>query len=122
AGRPLIPEAVTGYYVDVDNVEGARLATNHLIELGHRRIATIAGRTDMPGGHDRLDGWRSAMADARLDDSLIAYGDFSPSDGAAAMRTLLDSGKPIDAVFAANDQMAVGAYSALRSAGLRVPD
>ncbi|PFG29309.1 LacI family DNA-binding transcriptional regulator [Paramicrobacterium agarici] len=122
AGRPLIPEAVASYYVDVDNVEGARMATNHLIELGHTRIATIAGRTDMPGGHDRLAGWRAAMAAAGLDDSLVAHGDFSPADGAAAMRALLERGEPIDAVFSANDQMAVGAYSAVRSAGLRIPD
>lgn len=122
AGRPLIAEDDEGYYVDVDNVEGARLATQHLIDLGHRRIATIAGRTDMPGGHDRLAGWRRAMADAGLDDSLVVNGDFSPASGAACMHRLIALDEPVDAVFAANDQMAVGAYSALRTAGLRVPD
>lgn len=81
----------------------------------------IASRQDMPAAIDRLSGWRSAVTAAGLDDSLVEYGDYSPEDGATAMRRLLDSGRPIDAVFASNDQMAAGALTALRERGLTVP-
>jgi len=57
-----------------------------------------------------------------LADDLVEYGDFSPTTGAAAMRRLLDRGERIDGLFAANDQMAIGAYSAIREAGLSIPD
>lgn len=120
-GRPLNPSETDSYYVDVDNVTGGRVATQHLIDLGRRHIATVAGRIDMPGGVDRLTGWREALQTAGLDDSLVEHGDFSPQHGAEAMKRLLNRGKPIDAVFAANDQMAVGAYSALHDAGLSIP-
>ncbi|MGG7507189.1 LacI family DNA-binding transcriptional regulator [Plantibacter sp. YIM 135249] len=120
-GRPMGPDA-DGVYVDVDNVEGGRLATRFLLESGRRTIATIAGRQDMSAGVDRLTGWREAMTEAGLDDDLVEIGDFSPVDGAEAMRRLLALDRPIDAVFAANDQMAAGAIAVIRDAGLRIPD
>jgi DNA-binding LacI/PurR family transcriptional regulator len=131
-GRPLHPELSDAYYVDVDNRASARLATDHLIGLGRRRIATIAGRQDMPAGIDRLAGWRESVAAAGGDPSLVEYGDFSQSSGAEAMARLLmrtdaaspdaaGSGDPIDAVFVANDQMAAGAIQVLHAHGLSVP-
>ncbi|WP_291055975.1 LacI family DNA-binding transcriptional regulator [Herbiconiux sp.] len=131
-GRPLHPELSDAYYVDVDNRASARLATDHLIGLGRRRIATIAGRQDMPAGIDRLAGWRESVAAAGGDPSLVEYGDFSQSSGAEAMARLLmrtdaaspdaaASGDPIDAVFVANDQMAAGAIQVLHAHGLSVP-
>jgi DNA-binding LacI/PurR family transcriptional regulator len=121
-GRPQHVDEAT-VYVDVDNIEGgARVATRHLIERGRTHIATIAGPADMPAGFDRELGWRRAMNDAGLDTSLIEWGDFSPASGAMAMRRLLARKTPIDAVFAANDQMALGAYTVLAEAGLRIPD
>ncbi len=120
-GRPLAAEEEGSYFVDVDNALSARTITEHLIETGRREIAIIAGRQDMPAGADRLSGWRVALEAAGLDASRIEIGDFSPRDGAEAMRRLLDSGRPIDAVFASNDQMAAGALSALRERGLSVP-
>ncbi len=109
-------------YVDVDNVVGARMAVEHLLRLGHERIATITGPLNMCAGQDRLEGYRQALA-ARgipVDENLIAEGDFSEQGGRAAMQRLLPH-RPT-AVFAASDMMAVGALKTLRDAGLRVPD
>lgn len=113
--------AVETDFVDVDNVQGARLAVGHLVESGHRRIATIAGPADMVAGHSRYEGYVAALDEAgvALDDALVAHGDFSQEGGEAAMRALL--GAEPDAVFCANDLMAAGALRALAEAGRRVP-
>ena len=126
-GRPLHSyngetDTVASFYVDVDNIEGSFTATRHLIERGRTNIATIAGPADMPAGFDRELGWRRAMTEAGLDTTLIEWGDFSPASGAMAMRRLLARKAPLDAVFAANDQMALGAYAAIAEAGLSIPD
>ena len=109
--------------VDVDNVAGARDAVEHLIGLGHRRIACI---TNAPlvytAAQERLAGYRAAHAAAGLpvDEGLVATGDFDAPSGHAAMRELLER-TSFDAVFAASDVVALGAIGALREAGLRVP-
>jgi DNA-binding LacI/PurR family transcriptional regulator len=121
AGRPLM-DVSDSYFVEVDNEEGAVDATTRLIKDGRRHIATIAGPQDMPPGVDRLAGWRSSLAAAGLDDALVETGDFTVTSGAAAMRRLLDRGKPLDGLFAANDQMAAGAYSVIKERGLRIPE
>ncbi|WP_460942946.1 LacI family DNA-binding transcriptional regulator [Okibacterium endophyticum] len=122
-GRPLgWASGHVGYYVDVDNVAASRDATRLLIDSGRKTIATIAGRQDMPAGIDRLTGWRQAMEEAGLPTDLVEYGDFAPLHGANAMRRLLARNPGIDAVFTANDQMAVGAYGVLRDAGRTIPD
>lgn len=121
AGRPLMGVA-DSYFVEVDNEEGAFDATTRLIEDGRRHIATIAGPQDMPPGVDRLAGWRSSLRAVGLDDALVETGDFTVTSGAAAMRRLLDRGKPLDGLFAANDQMAAGAYSVIKERGLRIPE
>jgi len=120
-GRPVSESEHASYYVDVDNVAGARVATEHLIQRGRRNIALITGPQDMPAGLDRFTGWKQAMDAAGLDTSRVAYGDFSPASGLEAMRRLLAAGRPIDGLFAANDQMAAGAYSAIHEAGLSIP-
>jgi LacI family transcriptional regulator len=124
AGRPLMPDDQgSSYFVGVDDIAGERGAIEHLISRGRRSIAVIAGPQDMPPGLDRLEGWRQAVRDYGLDNtSLVEYGDFTPVSGADAMRRLLSRGIPIDAVVAANDQMAVGAYTAIREQGMRIPD
>jgi DNA-binding LacI/PurR family transcriptional regulator len=121
AGRPLM-DVSDSYFVEVDNEEGAVDATTRLIRDGRRHIATIAGPQDMPPGVDRLAGWRSSLLAAGLDDALVETGDFTVTSGAAAMRRLLDRGKPLDGLFAANDQMAAGAYSVIKERGLRIPE
>ncbi|WP_188676525.1 LacI family DNA-binding transcriptional regulator [Subtercola lobariae] len=120
-GRPLIATESASYFVDVDNAAGAAGATAHLVETGRRHIATIAGPQDMPAGLDRLTGWRRTLSMHGFDQSLVELGDFTPESGADAMRRLLDRGVPIDGVFAANDQMAAGAYSVIYERGLSIP-
>jgi DNA-binding LacI/PurR family transcriptional regulator len=109
-------------YVDVDNVGGAQMATEHLLGSGRRRIATIAGPQDMTAGADRLGGYRRALADAGRKADRVTYGDFTRESGEQAMATLLSRHPDLDGVFAANDLMAVGALRALRAAGRTVPD
>jgi DNA-binding LacI/PurR family transcriptional regulator len=121
-GRPLDPGAVSVPYVDVDNLGGARSATEHLIARGARRIATVAGPPDMPAGVDRLDGWRTALRSADLPDDAVATADFTADGGAKAMRSLLEQWPDLDAVFAASDLMATGAMTVLREAGRVIPD
>ncbi len=106
----------------MDNEEGALAAVQRLIETGRKNIATIAGPQDMPPGVDRLAGWRGGLHRAGLSDALVEYGDFTVASGAAAMQRLLARGKPMDGVFAANDQMAAGAHAVIREHGLRIPE
>lgn len=118
-GRPAVPVDLP--FVDNDNVGGAVSAVQHLLERGRSRIATIAGPPDMIGGQDRLVGYRQALGDADRR-SIVAVGDFTRESGAIAMRQLLTDDPGLDAVFAANDLMAIGALRTLREAGRRVPD
>lgn len=118
-GRPAVPVAIP--YVDNDNVGGSEDAVRYLVESGRRRIATIAGPQDMIGGQDRLTGYRNVLRDSDHR-SIVAVGDFTRESGAVAMRQLLRDDPQLDAVFVANDLMAVGALQALRQAGRRVPD
>ncbi|TQM63765.1 LacI family DNA-binding transcriptional regulator [Humibacillus xanthopallidus] len=105
----------------VDQVAGAVAATEHLLRLGHRRIAHISGPLDWSEARARLDGWRLAMTRAGLPAADLLPGDWSPASGYAAGQRLADDAG-VTAVFAGNDQMALGALRALREAGLRVPE
>jgi DNA-binding LacI/PurR family transcriptional regulator len=121
-GRPLNPELASRHYVDVDNRAAARVATEYLLGLGRRRVATIAGPQDMPAGIDRLQGWQDAVAAAGGDDSFAEVGAFTQQSGSeAAIRLLERHPEGFDALFAANDQMAAGAIQALRMRGLAIP-
>lgn len=120
-GRP-VRERDTDYYVDVDNRDGARAATEHLLARGVRRIATITGPLDMPSGIDRLDGFRDALTAVGVDAVAVEDGRFTDEGGANAMRRILAAGVVPDALFVASDLMARGAISVLSAAGLRVPD
>jgi DNA-binding LacI/PurR family transcriptional regulator len=117
-------EDVANGFVDVDNVQGAALAVSHLVERGRQRIATIAGPPDMVAGSSRLQGYAAALdaAGRSADERLVEHGDFGQESGAEAMRALLEREPGLDAVFCANDLMAVGALQALREAGRRVPE
>lgn len=119
-GRP-VRRRDGDYVVDVDNVAGARNATRRLIDIGRTRIATISGPLTMVASEDRVQGFRAALADAGLTPYAEEEGDYSESSGAEAARRLLDGGRP-DAIFVASDLMARGALTALRSAGVRVPE
>jgi LacI family transcriptional regulator len=113
----------------VDSELGAYTATRHLIGQGYRRIAMIGGPEQGPGSATyarilRRRGYDRALAEAGLDldPRLLAQGNFRYAGGQQAMRRLLSAGGAPEAVFAANDMMALGAMSVIRDAGLRIPD
>lgn len=110
--------------VDSDNLHGGRLATEHLIGLGHRRIAMLAGRPDLQSAQLREAGYREAMADAGLpiDPAMVLNGGFDPDVSADAVRTLLGYAEPPTAIFAANDVTAIAAMKVARELGRRVPE
>lgn len=110
--------------VVIDNRKAAAIAVNHLISLGHRNIAHISAPLRFQIGNLRLEGFHETMRQAGLsvDEDLIHEGDYSPVSGYNAMQKILRKGKDFTAVFAANDQMGIGAIRALLDAGLRVPE
>ncbi len=111
------------YSLDIDGTPGARLATEYLVGLGHRRIAFISGPSDHLDSLQRYEGYKAALDAARITElkKLVVAGDYTDAGGYAAMNRLLDSGVKFTAVFAANDQTAYGAMLALHRRGLAVP-
>ena len=107
--------------VGVDQVAGARMATKHLLDLGHKEIVHLAGPQDWSEARARLDGWRMEMAAARLRPPEPILGDWTAEFGYSAGARIATE-QAITAVFAANDQIAIGLLSALHQAGRSVPD
>ena len=121
-GRP--PRGIKATFVDSDNRQGATLAVNHLVSLGRRKIATIAGNLDMLGAVDRLEGYRDALSGAGipLDPTLEEVADYLPDRAHMAMERLLLNHPDVDAVFAASDLMAAAALRVLAQSRRRVPE
>jgi len=111
-------------YVDIDDLAAATQLVTYLIDLGRRRIATVAGPARSVAGSDRSEGYRRALwrAGLAVDERLVVEGDFNEASGHACTMRLLESGAEFDALFAANDSMARGALRALTQHGLNVPD
>ncbi|MBA3051679.1 MAG: LacI family DNA-binding transcriptional regulator [Candidatus Omnitrophota bacterium] len=109
-------------FVTGDNKRGGKLAVEHLLDSGRRKIAHIYGDFNIASSLDRFNGYKDALAKAGIvfDDSLTARGGFSEDGGAMAMKKLLKQ-KP-DSVFAGNDIMASGAVKEIKRSGLRVPE
>ncbi|MDY7101917.1 MAG: LacI family DNA-binding transcriptional regulator [Actinomycetota bacterium] len=107
--------------VEIDNVGGARRAVEHLLDLGHRRIAHIAGPAERADARERRATYEKVLAEHGVDADprLVEQGGFTVDSGVAAMVRLLPQ-RPT-AVFASNDEMAFGAYEAIAAAGLEVP-
>lgn len=113
------------YSVDVDNRLAARKAVDYLLKLGHTKIACIANSPpSYSAAPERILGYKDALFGSGItpDDELIYNADFDPQSGFICMKSLLMSGKKFTAVFVASDNVAMGAKSALRDAGLRIPD
>jgi LacI family transcriptional regulator len=110
--------------VDADSLRGGRLATQHLIELGHRRIALLSGRADLDSARLREEGFRAAMAEAGLpiDEDLVVDASFQPVLASEATRRLLSMVNPPTAIFAANDITALRAMEVADDLGLRIPE
>ncbi|MEV5609313.1 LacI family DNA-binding transcriptional regulator [Streptomyces sp. NPDC052225] len=117
-----LPDGVPVDSVRADSVAGAALAVRHLHDTGRRRIAFVNGPPDTVPGHNRARGYRDALADCGLvyDPDLVVHTDFGIESGAEAAEALLDHAP--DAVFCANDQLALGAARALHARGLRIPE
>lgn len=109
--------------IDSENLPGGELATRHLLDLGHRRIAMLAGRGDLESTRQRQLGYRKALNDAGVptDERLIISGDYDPTRSAAATRELLGGAEPPTALFAANDVTAMTAMEVAAGMGLSVP-
>ncbi|MEV6109149.1 LacI family DNA-binding transcriptional regulator [Streptomyces sp. NPDC051940] len=107
--------------VDTDQAGGARLAVEHLLSLGHRTVWHLAGPDDSFAAQRRTDAWRAALAQAGREIPEVVRGDWSAESGYRAGRALA-ARTDCTAVFAANDQMALGLLRALHEAGRRVPE
>ncbi|MFA6118067.1 MAG: LacI family DNA-binding transcriptional regulator [Sphingomonas sp.] len=110
-----------GFALTMDDEHAARMATEHLIGLGHRRIGLIAGSPEYELSTWRVLGWRAAMAEAGLETDLLAEGDFSYASGRRAATELFDRAAPPTAIIASNDQMALATLETGRERGIDVP-
>ncbi len=124
-GVPIVRmNGIHGYKVAsvvYDQELGAHLATQHLIDLGHRKIATISGPSQFYDGRMRHQSWLATVDAAGLEPGPQMIGDFSAESGYRALQQLLDKDVSFTALFAASDDMAFGAIAAMRERGIRVP-
>lgn len=110
--------------VETAHMQGATMATEHLLGLGHKRIACIGGPTDLNSSVQRIQGWRNALDKAGFSDDaaqLVWHSDFTSQGGYEAMKQVMQSSIKPTAVFVCNDLMGIGALSAAHEAGIRVP-
>jgi len=110
--------------VETSHLQGAMMATEHLIGMGHRRIACVAGPANLNSSAQRIEGWRAALAKNSLAaeaSHLLWHSDFSSQGGFTTMQSILRSPQVPSAVFVCNDLMCIGALSAAHQAGVRVP-
>ncbi|MEU4385755.1 LacI family DNA-binding transcriptional regulator [Promicromonospora sp. NPDC023805] len=111
--------------VELDQVEGARLATRHLLDLGHRDVVHLSGPMETYDARARVDGWRGELQRAGITEPRVLHGDFTARGGHALAAGLVDGltgdGALPTAIFTGNDQMAIGVLSALAARGLSVP-
>ncbi len=112
-------------FIDIDNQKGAETAVNHLISLGHQRIAIITNAPlNFASSKDRLQGYRSCLENNNLpyDEAMVILGDRTPESGYQAMLDLLKIKPQPTAVFIASDTVALGALNALYEKGIHVPE
>ena len=107
--------------ITIDDYGGARLATDHLLALGRRRIGHVNGPLSWREARARQEGWRDALGDAGIDPGPAVSGTWSSASGEAAFEEMLRLAPQLDAVFAANDQMALGILRAAHRHGIEIP-
>ncbi|WP_456268494.1 LacI family DNA-binding transcriptional regulator [Kushneria sp. AK178] len=114
---------IADHCIHLDNEYGGYLATRHLLDQGHRRIACLTGPLRLQDAAGRLAGYRRALSEQgiEVDDRAIVEGDFTEGSGEQGMATLLARRVPMTAVVAGNDDMALGAMAALRARGCLMP-
>lgn len=110
--------------VHATNYQGALEAMAYLLGLGHKRIGYISGRAELESSNRRLKGYREGLEKAGIpiDAELIASGDYTTETGVSGARQLLARDQPPTAIFASNDQMAMGVFQVAEEMGLRIPD
>lgn len=110
--------------VHATNHQGAMDAMTYLLSLGHQRIGFISGRAELESSNRRLKGYRQALENAGIavDESLIALGDYTTATGISSAHQLLALANPPTAIFASNDQMAMGVYHVAEEKGIRIPE
>lgn len=111
-------------YVGIDNRQGVHDAVEYLIRIGHRNLAFVSGVLDSPVGHDRLEGFRSALEEAGIAFSrkLVFDGDYNFRSGQEAVKRFLGWKNPPTGIVCANDSMAFGVIEGARRAGCRIPE
>jgi DNA-binding LacI/PurR family transcriptional regulator len=114
--RPVQPDLKHVDTIELDNASGAQLATDHLLSLGHERIAMISGPHHWSNSRNRLNGFRRALREAgvQLPKEHVEFGDFREASGRRAAEKILSQEKRPTALFVANNEMTAGALSALR--------
>jgi LacI family transcriptional regulator len=110
--------------VNIDNRQGGYIATKHLLDQGHESVGLITGPLDWWSAQQRKAGWQAALVEAGrpVEDSLVVEGRWSAASGERGLHRLLEQRPAVTALFACNDQMALGALKALRQLGRRVPE
>jgi LacI family transcriptional regulator len=108
--------------IHLDNEAGAHAVAEHLLALGRKRIVHISGPAGNIDSQERAEAFRNAIGGREGVELMTIEGDFYEEGGLRAVKALMDERRKFDAIFAANDNMAMGALTALREAGLRVPD
>jgi DNA-binding LacI/PurR family transcriptional regulator len=120
-----IPESKSNYCsVTGDNFTGGKLATEHLIRSGRKRIGFIGGPPDDAEVQQRFNGYEAALRDAghSVNPNMLVYGDYSHASGITAMQRLLEQSPDLDAVFVNSDLMAIGAINIIQNSNKRVPE
>lgn len=107
-----------------DNIQGGKLAAQHLLQQGRQQIGFLGGPAEEAEVKLRFEGYQSALqaAGRKVDPTLVVHGNYTPASGANAILKLLDQAPKLDAVFVNSDLMAVAAMKQLRKKGIRVPD
>jgi LacI family transcriptional regulator len=108
--------------IGIDNYAGGRMATEHLLALGRRRIGHVTGPLEWREARDRRDGWWDAIREAGAAAGPRFEGNWSSASGRAAFEAMLEVQPDLDAIFVANDQMALGVLHVANARGIRVPD
>jgi len=110
--------------IGATNAAGGRTAVDHLVELGHKKIAIITGNRELASSQERLDGYLASLVRAGISprNEYIAYGNFEISGGYRGACTMLDLPDPPTAIFAGSDLQAYGVYQAARERGVRIPE
>jgi LacI family transcriptional regulator len=110
--------------VHATNYQGSMEAMEYLLGLGHKRIGFISGRAELESSNRRLMGYRASLEKAGIpiDEKLIASGDYTTETGVSCTRELFALENPPTAIFASNDQMAMGVYKVAEEMGIRIPD